>query len=44
MIYLIKSGKYLKIGFTDNIKQRLTQYKTNNPEYQVLGIKEGQII
>lgn len=41
MIYLIKSGKYLKIGFTDNIKQRLTQYKTNNPEYQVLGIKEG---
>lgn len=28
MIYLLKSGKFLKIGFTSNIENRIKQYKT----------------
>ncbi len=37
MLYLIKSTKYLKIEFTDNLNNRLKQYDTCNPEYELLG-------
>lgn len=36
MLYLIKSSKYLKIGFTDNLEDRLKQYDTHNPDYELI--------
>lgn len=36
MNYLIKSGNYLKIGFANNFKRRLTNYYTHNPDFQVI--------
>ena len=41
MIYLLKSGKFLKIGFTSNIENRIKQYKTHNPDILVLSMMEG---
>lgn len=41
MIYLLKSGKFLKIGFTSNIENRIKQYKTHNPDILVLPMIEG---
>lgn len=41
MIYLLKSGKFLKIGFTSNIENRIKQYKTHNPDILVLSMIEG---
>ena len=40
-LYLIKSGKYLKIGYTNNLDSRLKSYQTHNPNYQLLFIREG---
>jgi hypothetical protein len=37
----IKSGKFLKIGFTSNIENRIKQYKTHNPDVLVLSMMEG---
>lgn len=28
---------YLKIGYTDNLKSRLKQYETHNPDFELLG-------
>jgi hypothetical protein len=36
MLYLIKSSKYLKIGYTDNLIDRLKQYDTHNPDYELI--------
>ena len=36
MLYLIKSSKYLKIGFTNNLEDRLKQYDTHNPDYELI--------
>nr|DAT90361.1 MAG TPA: hypothetical protein [Caudoviricetes sp.] len=41
MIYLIKSGNNLKIGFASNLKSRLDQYKTHNPDVRLLNYKSG---
>lgn len=41
MIYLIQSGNNLKIGFTSNLKSRLNQYKTHNPDIRLLNYKSG---
>ena len=41
MIYLIKSGNYLKIGFSKCLQKRLNAYKTHNPNYQLLSYKLG---
>ena len=41
MLYLIKSGKYSKIGFTDDFCKRYKQYLTSNPDITVLGLREG---
>lgn len=41
MLYLIKSNDYLKIGYTDNLKQRIKSYKTTNPSFEVLDTMEG---
>lgn len=39
MVYLIQSGKYLKIGYAENLMSRLKTYDTHNPDYQLLGVK-----
>lgn len=41
MLYLIKSSKYLKIGYTKNINNRLAAYNTCNPDYELLDVVEG---
>lgn len=41
MIYLLESGNYYKIGFSDNFEQRLKSYLTHNPDIEVFDLKEG---
>lgn len=41
MLYLMKSNKFLKIGYTSNIDNRIKQYKTHNPDIKILSIIEG---
>lgn len=41
MLYLIQSVNYYKIGYTSNIKSRMSSYKSMNPHVVLLGIKEG---
>lgn len=41
MLYLIKSGDYLKIGYSKNVDQRMCSYNTCNPDYLLLDIVEG---
>ena len=43
MLYLIKSQNYLKIGYTDNLKDRLRSYDIHNPQYELLDICNGTI-
>ena len=33
MLYLLKSGNYLKIGYAKNIEERMKLY-THNPEFE----------
>lgn len=41
MVYLIQSGKYLKVGYAENLMSRLKAYDTHNPDYQLLGVIDG---
>lgn len=41
MLYLIKSGNYLKIGYSSNVDKRLESYRTCNPDFTVLDTIEG---
>lgn len=43
MLYLIKSGEYFKIGFSSssNLKNRIDAYLTCNPDFELVGIREG---
>lgn len=41
MIYLITDGKYLKVGYTTNIKSRMKQYATHTNNFRLLSYKEG---
>ena len=41
MIYLIKSGNYLKIGYSNDVKKRLQNYITHNPDIVLLDTIEG---
>lgn len=43
MIYLLQSGNYLKVGYTDNLKKRISQYNTHNPNIEIISISEGTI-
>ena len=43
MLYLIKSGDYYKIGYTDNMYIRLKDYRTHNPDIHLIGMKEGTL-
>lgn len=44
MLYLIKSGEYMKIGYTENLRNRMTQYTTDNPSYDLLCICNGTLV
>lgn len=41
MVYLIQSDKYLKVGYAENLMPRLKAYDTHNPDYQLLGVIDG---
>lgn len=41
MLYLVKSGKYIKIGYAKNVEQRMKAYSCTNPDYQLLDTSEG---
>lgn len=41
MLYLIKSGNYIKIGYSENLEKRLQSYNTHNPNYQLIDTIEG---
>lgn len=41
MLYFIKSGKFVKIGYAKNVQSRLSKYYTHNPDYQLLDVSEG---
>lgn len=43
MLYLIKSSNYLKIGYTSNLKTRLQDYNTHNPDYILLDTCNGNL-
>lgn len=43
MLYLIKSGKYVKIGYAKDVSKRLKDYYTHNPDYQLLDTLEGNL-
>lgn len=47
MIYFIKAGDYLKIGYTKNektFKVRISTYKTSNPfEIEIINLIEGEV-
>lgn len=40
-LYLIKSNNYLKIGIAKNIDNRLKQYKTHNPDFEIICTRDG---
>lgn len=42
MIYLIKNRNYLKIGYSNNIEERLKNYNIHNPNYELLAIRTEQ--
>lgn len=41
MIYLIESGNFYKIGFTENLKSRMKQYTIHNPDYRLIDNFDG---
>ena len=41
MLYLLKSNNSLKIGTTNNLKNRLLTYKTHNPDVELIDVCEG---
>lgn len=44
MLYLIKSGEYIKVGFSKDVvslKSRMRSYKTMNPNVLLIGLCEG---
>ena len=41
MIYLITDGKYLKIGYSENISNRMKSYSTHSNNFKLLSYKEG---
>lgn len=47
MLYLIRTfgrsekSRYLKVGFTDSVERRFRVYKTQNPFFESISIREG---
>lgn len=43
MLYLVKSGKYVKIGYAKDVSKRMKAYSCTNPDYQLLDTSEGNL-
>lgn len=47
MIYLIQGygnvGKLLKIGYTNNLDFRLSMFKTDTPNFELISTREGSV-
>lgn len=41
MIYLVQNEEFLKIGYTENLEERLKEYNTHNPNFELIGYREG---
>lgn len=41
MIYFIKSGEFLKVGYSTDVPKRMKQYATHNPSFELLYIING---
>lgn len=41
VLYLIKSRDRFKIGYTSNLKKRLSTYITHNPDIELISYKQG---
>lgn len=42
MVYAVKLGNNLKIGYSGNIRSRLNSFKTTNPDLILLALKHGK--
>ena len=43
-IYYILIDQYIKIGYTNDLRKRLKQYKTHTPTIRILGLEKGSIL
>lgn len=43
MIYLLKSNDKLKIGYTSNFASRISNYRSHNPDIEVVNIRAGEL-
>lgn len=41
MLYLLESGEHYKIGYTANLEGRLKQYRTHNPDCELVDTMAG---
>lgn len=41
MLYLVKSGDFVKVGYSRNINNRMNAYKTHHPDITLVKTKEG---
>lgn len=42
MVYAVKLGNNLKIGYSGNIRIRLKSFKTTNPDLILIALKSGE--
>ena len=43
MLYLVKSHSAIKIGSAEDVKKRMSEYKTHNPDFELLEIANGTV-
>ena len=41
MLYLIKSVDYVKVGYANDVEKRMKSYKTENPNFELISIRNG---
>lgn len=41
MLYLIENENFYKIGYSNNVKNRMYTYKTHNPDCDLVKVIEG---
>ena len=41
MLYLVESNGYLKVGYTQNLNSRKSNYSSENPEFEFIATREG---
>lgn len=44
MVYAVKLGNNLKIGYSGNIRSRLKSFRTTNPDLILLALKHGKYL